>query len=255
MTIRAIVFDLFDTLVDLRWERLPVVEHDGKRIPGSSQVLYERVAREQDLPMDAFMEAMRANAQGFARSHYAQDKEVPTPLRFRALLRELEIEAAGLADELTELHMGVLQSAVENLPHHPAVLDRLAEHVSLAVCSNFSHSPTALSVLENAGLRDRFSPGSIIVSDAFGLRKPRAEIFEAALDPLGVAPEETLHVGDSLRADVGGASPLGIRTVWITRRISDHDKALREHEGPEPDFVIQDLDELPTLVRSLAGAS
>jgi len=42
---------------------------------------------------------------------------------------------------------------------------------------------------------------------------------EAVLAELGVAPAETLHVGDSLSADIGGAAPLGIRTAWITRRI------------------------------------
>ena len=43
MPIRAVVFDLFDTLVDLRWERLPVTEHRGKRLPASTSALHERV--------------------------------------------------------------------------------------------------------------------------------------------------------------------------------------------------------------------
>jgi hypothetical protein len=60
-----------------------------------------------------------------------------------------------------------------------------------------------------------------VVSDAFGLRKPRAEIFAEVVTRLGVAPAETLHVGDSLRADVAGAANAGLRTAWITRRVSD----------------------------------
>ena len=251
MTIRAVVFDLFDTLVDLRWEGLPVVEHQGRRIPGSAKRLHERLVEEQPLSFGDFMEAMESNRRAFRESHLSEDREVPTPELFEALLRRLSVDRSGLADELTELHMGVIQGAVESLPHHREVLDVLASRCALGLCSNFSWSPTALSVLENAGLRDRFPPEAIIVSDAMGLRKPRREIFETTLEALGVAPEETLHVGDSLRADVGGAAPLGIGTVWITRRITDRDRALAEHDGPAPDHVIADLDELPALLASL----
>jgi len=87
-----------------------------------------------------------------------------------------------------------------------------------------------------------------VISDAIGFRKPRAEIFEAVLAELGVAPEETLHVGDNLAADIGGAAPLGIRTAWITRRIADREAALRAHEGPSPDRVIADLAEIEDLL-------
>jgi putative hydrolase of the HAD superfamily len=87
-----------------------------------------------------------------------------------------------------------------------------------------------------------------VISDAIGIRKPRAEIFEAVLAELDVAPQEALHVGDSLSADVGGAAPLGIRTVWITRRIADREIALRAYEGPAPDCVIEDLSEIEGLL-------
>ena len=89
---------------------------------------------------------------------------------------------------------------------------------------------------------------ALVISDAVGIRKPRSEIFEAVLAELGVAPEETLHVGDSLRADVAGARALGIHTVWITRRVPDLERALGEHEGPPPDHVIADLAEIEALL-------
>ena len=40
----------------------------------------------------------------------------------------------------------------------------------------------------------------------------------------------------------------GIPAVWITRRVRDADRRLREHTGPAPDFVIEDLAELPSLL-------
>jgi putative hydrolase of the HAD superfamily len=141
------------------------------------------------------------------------------------------------------------------LPTHGEVLGALGRTLSLGLCSNFTHTETALAVLDDAGLRRHLHPDALVVSDAFGYRKPRAEIFREVLARLGVGADEALHVGDSLRADVGGAAPLGLRTVWITRRVRNPEEALAKHEGPAPDFTIRDLAELPALVATLGGAS
>ena len=92
---------------------------------------------------------------------------------------------------------------------------------------------------------------AIVVSDTFGLRKPRREIFEEVMGLLDASPDEVLHVGDSLRADVAGASAAGIRTAWITRRVRDPEKSLERHEGPVPDHTVADLGELESLLESL----
>ena len=253
MPVRAIVFDLFDTLVDLRWERLPVTEHRGKKLPASTPALHERVRSrcDCDVDLDAFVETMAQGDRAFAASHYQQDREVPTVLRMGDVLRRLGIVDPDLACELTRLHMAVVRSGVEEVAHHGAVLDDLRRTWRLGLCSNFSHSETALAVLDDAGLRDRLDPGAIVVSDAFGLRKPRVEIFAEVVTRLGVAAADTLHVGDSLRADVAGAANAGLRTAWITRRVADAQAALAAHDGPRPDHVIGDLAELPDLVAAL----
>ena len=40
---------------------------------------------------------------------------------------------------------------------------------------------------------------------------------ELALDKTGLAPEEVIHIGDSISSDVKGASALGIKTLWLNR--------------------------------------
>lgn len=65
--------------------------------------------------------------------------------------------------------------------------------------------------LEAAGLRDYFDV--VIDSALVGLEKPDPRIFRAALDALGVAPEEALYVGDLYEVDVLGAQAAGIRAV------------------------------------------
>jgi putative hydrolase of the HAD superfamily len=103
-----------------------------------------------------------------------------------------------------------------------------------------------LGILEAAGLHGHLE--AVVVSDVVGFRKPRSEIFEAVLRELDVAPEEMLHVGDNLHADIAGAYALGIRTAWVTRRVDDPEQRLQDHAGPPPDVTIRDLAEIPALL-------
>lgn len=246
MPIRAVVFDLFDTLVDLRAEDLPMEEHGGLRVPASSRQVHGLVAERHEVDLDAFQQAMLAGMRAFKESHLDNDREVTTFERMSDALARLGISEPALAERMTVTHMDILKSVVDVPQHHCDVLDALRQRVHLGLCSNFSHSETAHRVLDEAGFSERLD--AIVVSDAFGLRKPRPEIFLEVISRLDVAPEETLHVGDSLRADVRGAARAGIRSVWITRRVREPEQRLREHEGHAPDHAIEDLSELLALV-------
>lgn len=48
-----------------------------------------------------------------------------------------------------------------------------------------------------------------------GCSKPEAGIFEAALNHVGIKPEDTVHVGDNYYADVMGAKNVGITPVLL----------------------------------------
>jgi len=57
--------------------------------------------------------------------------------------------------------------------------------------------------------------GVVLDSGVVGVAKPDPAIFRLALDALGVAPEHTLHVGDTPAADVAGARAAGIHPVLV----------------------------------------
>ena len=246
MAIRAVVFDLFDTLVDLSLDDLPRIEIGGRSVPSTAGALHEVVAAHSDVDFERFIAALTEVDRAFRETRYARGLELPTLERFEAVVDQLGIDTPELPGVLTETHMGMIRAQVSVPENHKQVLDDLSRRVRLGLCSNFSHSAMALDLLDDCGFRAQLD--ALVISDAIGIRKPRAEIFEAVLAELGVAAEETLHVGDSLSADIGGAAPLGIRTAWITRRIADREAALRAHEGPSPDCVIEDLSEIQGLL-------
>ena len=246
MATRVIIFDLFDTLVDLVLESLPLVTVGGRGIPSTYRALHDVILQRVELDFETFArELTHVDREGRGRT-LGEGREYPTLERFQALLERLALQDLELAQRLTLTHMGMLRQTARFHAHHAELLRALHGTARIGICSNFSHAETAKDLLAEAGLLPHID--AVVISEEVGIRKPRREIFEAALERLGASLEETLHVGDNLRADVAGAAAVGIRTVWITRRVADPEAALREYEGPAPAHIIADLNELPELI-------
>ena len=78
--------------------------------------------------------------------------------------------------------------------------------------------------------------------------KPAPGLFRKALNDLGVAAEESVMVGDSLRADVAGAKALGMIAVWKRPPNPIAENAtMPDGRVAVPDHVIDDLRELLSL--------
>lgn len=245
---RAILFDLFDTLVDLHMERLPESHVGGQRVNYTYPALHAEILRHADVAFDSFARELADVDRGL-RASQAEGREISTRVRFGALAERLGLEVPGLPEALTRVHMAALRGVAHVPPHHDYVMGALRGGYRLAVCSNFSDARTAREVLEEANLLRHLD--AAVISEEVGWRKPRPEIFRACLERLGVAAHETLHVGDRLREDVAGAGELGLRTCWLTRRVADPEAALGEHAGPPPTLVVSDLADLPRRLADL----
>ena len=85
-----------------------------------------------------------------------------------------------------------------------------------------------------------------ITSECARAYKPRPEMFEQALQCLGVAADRVLHIGDSWGSDIVGAGQLGIASAWI----NPHGRPPRD-ERHTPDFTVSNLAELRDRLRPL----
>jgi HAD superfamily hydrolase (TIGR01549 family) len=115
----------------------------------------------------------------------------------------------------------------------------------LGLVSNAGDTHDVFQLTEKFGIEQYFD--FVITSAACGYRKPHPRIFELALAHWGYMPDEIAMVGDRLDADVRGAQPLGIYTIWITRRA-------KKLEPPpiKPDSFVDTLGEIPPLLFNLA---
>jgi HAD superfamily hydrolase (TIGR01509 family) len=246
MVFRALVFDFFDTLVDLSLQDLPQVEIDGRMLPSTSGKLHQVISARSDIRFESFVATLAEVDRELRQPREQAGLELPTLERMTALVNRFGIDEVELPQILTDTHMGMIKEQVRVPENHLQVLQSLGRRATLGLCSNFSHAAMLLNVLDESGLGAPLD--ALLISETFGMRKPRREIFDAVLEELGVEPDETLHVGDNLHTDVGGAAALGIHTAWITRRVADPKRALRDYDGPAPEFIIEELAELEALL-------
>jgi HAD superfamily hydrolase (TIGR01509 family) len=244
--VRAVLFDLFDTLVTFDRSRLPSLYVNGREVRSTVGQLHAVLASHAPhVTLDACYDALLWSWQEAERCRAIDHREVSAPDRFTSLLTRLAIDPTGCPEgfvtTLAETHRRELSKAAEFPPHHAPLLEELSRRFRLAVVSNFDYTPTARGILESAGVLDLFDV--IVVSDQVGWRKPRREIFDAALAPLGVAPGDALFVGDRADIDVAGAHAIGMPAAWINRR----GDALPREIAP-PAYEIRDLAELRTIL-------
>jgi putative hydrolase of the HAD superfamily len=95
--------------------------------------------------------------------------------------------------------------------------------------------------IETSGLGMFFD--AAVVSGEIGTGKPEPEIFRHLLGKLGVAPAESLMVGNSLARDIVGAKRAGMASCWIALEGEDEPVGL-----VEPDYTIRSLGDLPRII-------
>lgn len=104
----------------------------------------------------------------------------------------------------------------EHWMHTPAFSDArpFLQHCPVPVFVVSSNDTQYLS----AGLRRLQAPiAGLISSEIARAYKPDARIFQKALAVSDCRPEETVHIGDSLRCDAQAAQAVGIRPLLLDR--------------------------------------
>lgn len=138
-------------------------------------------------------------------------------------------------------------------PHAKMVLNRLLkEGYKLAVVSDAPRFEAWLR-LTALGLQHAFDV--VLTYDDTGHRKPDPGGFRMALEQLGVAADRALVIGDWKERDILGGRNAGMHTVYA--RYGDLYSQYADKvagQGPEPDFVVDDLLQLLEVLATLNGA-
>jgi putative hydrolase of the HAD superfamily len=195
--LRAVLFDAGNTLLFLDYARLAEGVSSALGIALTGESLAQHVSA-----------ATRAMEQAGGTDRVRATAYLETLFRLGGVaedrLNELHVCLSRMHRE-RHLWSGVAARSAEAL----ARLHRAG--VRLAVVSN--SDGRVEEALRAAGLRQYFEV--VIDSALAGVEKPDPRIFQAALNALGVVPEEALYVGDLYEVDIVGARAAGMEAVLL----------------------------------------
>jgi len=211
---RAILFDLFGTLVFFR--KSPLSAPGGAAASAHLQLAKAVASELPEVRFESFVEHVREVSRAIEEARRNTHQECSSPERFHRVLQRLGIDDRSKAERICSAHMRGLTEATEMPPEQRETLRLLAQRFPIGLVSNFDHAPAAREVLRRHGLLELLDP--IVISDDFGWRKPKPEIFAHAVAALGVGAEEVLFVGDTPYDDVHGARLAGLDAAWINPR-------------------------------------
>lgn len=195
MPSKAIIFDLYETLIS---EYVPVWK--------PQQRVIERLGLEVDAFRPVWIRLQRARFTG-------EMPDYATVLRL--ICRELghepdEALLARLQAERLTLKRGPF-TIID--PQVSAMLTALAQQdIPVAVLSNAA--PEEVAAWPESSLAALIH--TTVFSCDVGMVKPDAAIYHLACARLGVAPTETLFVGDGGSDELNGAATAGLTPLWAT---------------------------------------
>jgi len=240
--IRAVTVDWWHTLAEPHggdWEEFA----KRVRIEGVQRVLrahgIECTLARLDIAYDLWSDHLRRL--------WRQDLDLSADQQVFDLLASAGFDGVADRQMLVDLRDPLGSPLVERIPEiHPGAAETLralkAQGLRTAIISNTGRTwgQFLRVVQEKVGLADLFDRRTF--SDEERVRKPAGAIFERTLEALGVEPEEAVHVGDDVDADVAGAKDVGMRAVWY-----DTGKWPGAN-GSRADAIVHSWRELPALL-------
>lgn len=233
MPLKAVLFDMFDTLMMIRKNH----EFYSPALMRMHRYLNQNGI---DVPFEKFNNAyIKARDELYAAADPNWEEphfNVRVAETLKALGYNIDVSSplvAAATSEFCEEFMTYVSIDVEA----EAMLKQLYGKYTLGIISNFAIPECVFKLLKTAGINGFFDV--VVISGAINKRKPHPEIFKSALSMLGVSAEETAFVGDTIDADVEGAKAAGMKSIYIERRPQ------KPSEKFHPDQTIRSLNELP----------
>jgi HAD superfamily hydrolase (TIGR01509 family) len=207
--IRAVLFDLDDTLVDHQHASRAALAGVRTRFAAlAAWSLDELVAANQRI-----LDLLHADV-ALGRTT-ADDARIERYRRLFALAGAGDAKPGAAA----ELHRRTYQAMRRRVAGALELVTALRARVPIAVVTNNTREEQT-EKLATFG----FAPliHALVTSEEVGAAKPDARIFATALSRVGCTPSEAVMVGDSWHHDVEGAVAAGLHAVWLNRNGAAH---------------------------------
>jgi putative hydrolase of the HAD superfamily len=220
MKMKAVIFDLFETLVDFSFD-----QYDRTLIS-----MAEHVGKEPETFVSSWHAAWARHEAG----------------AFKNVADYIVAVSGPVASESRLLAAVAIHEAFQKqvLIPHPEII---------AILKNLKDAGYKIGLITNCPVETpTLWPESClselvdvaVFSTVEGIRKPDPELFISCLDRLGFRPTECMYVGDGANDELFASSALGMHTIKLSSGDKDGKRRTNEWEGP----VISHLSELISCI-------
>lgn len=217
---RAVVFDMYGTLVDVGSATGWLEGRFGKQAGPLSQ-LWRRKQLEY-----TWLECLMGRFRGF-------DEITREAFQAAALALAIPVERVAV-EQATDVYL-----RLKPFPDAVPTLARLTG-VRRAVLSNATVRMLEAG-LRNAGIDGFFD--AVLSVEQVQLYKPHPSVYRLAVERLGIPPPEVLFVSANYW-DAAGAKSFGLSVVWVNRT-----GAMPDRFAAAPDHVVDSLERVVMLAR------
>lgn len=196
-SIKALVFDVFGTLVDWRGS----IAREAREILGAD-IDAERFADAWRAQYQPAMDEVRSGRLPFSKLDILHRRNLDV------VLREFGRDAL---DEATRVHLNLAWHRLDAWPDVAAGLERLRGTYRIAPCSNGN-----ISLMVDLARRNRFPWDAILGAELARDYKPKPVVYLSAAAAFDCEPFEAMMVA-AHSSDLAAAAAAGLRTAFIAR--------------------------------------
>lgn len=207
--IRAVLFDLDDTLVDHQHASRAAIAGVRERFAALQSRDVEDLVRENQRVLDSMHHEVAVGTRDVA------DARIERYRRLFAFVGQGPERASAAA----ELHRRIYQASRQPVEGALELVALLHARLRVGVITNNTRAEQQ-EKLATFG----FAPhvDTLVTSEELGVAKPDVRIFHTALSRLQCEPYEAVMIGDAWVQDVLGATGAGIRALWLNRQGLPH---------------------------------
>ncbi len=248
MSIKAITFDIWDTIViDKSDEEKRLKTGLPSKREERLNSIFKLVNSYSKLDMSIIEPLYTENNKWFEKLWTEEFKTPPAHDRIRRLCNMLGINPTNEEIEKTASYWQNMELDIppQVLSDAVLVIKKLCKSYTLAIVSDAIITPGIVlrKLLKKYDILDSFM--HFAFSDEVGFSKPSKEIFNFILNKLSLPAEECLHIGDRPVNDIDGAKKVGMKAFLFTG-IKKRNLATFV-----PDAEFDNFFELPELIKKI----
>jgi 2-haloacid dehalogenase len=168
--------------------------------------------------------------------------------KYRDVLGQVVADFAGKFDfKITDDERYCLSESIKNwlpFPDTVAALKALKTKYKIGIISNIDDE-----LFRDTAQHLQVEIDFLITASQVKSYKPSIANFQVAHEKMGLKIEEQLHIAQSIYHDIIPAKSLGLKTVWVNRRVGKTGGGATLPAISQPDLEVADLKSLVELMK------